>query len=220
MKRSYIGLAMGALVAVGAALSLPSCGHDQKLVSLAITPPASTFGAPDTALWTQYAATGIYMHPPAQKDVTSQATWKTDDGVVAMSTPGKFSPSGNSCGVSNISATLPEGTGGASNIVVAYATATVNDPTDPTCPGGGTEATLSVQISPSGTGTVTSLTYGINCPKVSCIAVVPVGASIALTATSATGDTFLSWTGCTTTQGNACTVTVPTGGAGVVATFQ
>ena len=40
MKRSYIGLALGALVAVGAALSLPSCGHDQKLVSLTVQPSA------------------------------------------------------------------------------------------------------------------------------------------------------------------------------------
>ena len=40
MKRSYIGLALGVLVAVGAALSLPSCGHDQKLVSLDGSSPA------------------------------------------------------------------------------------------------------------------------------------------------------------------------------------
>ena len=38
MKRSFIGLALGALVAVGAMLSLPSCGHDQKLVSLQVQP--------------------------------------------------------------------------------------------------------------------------------------------------------------------------------------
>jgi len=43
MKRSYIGMALGALVAVGAALSLPSCGHSQKLVSLTITPTTFTF---------------------------------------------------------------------------------------------------------------------------------------------------------------------------------
>ena len=46
MKRSYIGLALGALVAVGAVLSLPSCAHDQKVVSLTITPTTSTFASP------------------------------------------------------------------------------------------------------------------------------------------------------------------------------
>jgi hypothetical protein len=49
MKRSYIGLAMGALVAVGAALSLPSCGHNQKLVSITIQPQTFTFLTTDTA---------------------------------------------------------------------------------------------------------------------------------------------------------------------------
>jgi len=48
MKRSFIGLALGALVAVGVVLSLPSCGHDQKLVSLAVQPasPGFTFPVP------------------------------------------------------------------------------------------------------------------------------------------------------------------------------
>jgi hypothetical protein len=43
MKRSCIGLALGALVAVGAALSLPSCGFDKKLVGLTISPTNSSF---------------------------------------------------------------------------------------------------------------------------------------------------------------------------------
>ncbi len=33
-KRSYIGLALGALVVVGPVLSLPSCGNDKKLVNI------------------------------------------------------------------------------------------------------------------------------------------------------------------------------------------
>jgi hypothetical protein len=36
MKRSYIGLALGVLVVLGAALSLPSCGHSQELVSIQV----------------------------------------------------------------------------------------------------------------------------------------------------------------------------------------
>ncbi|MBZ5663374.1 MAG: hypothetical protein LAO30_02110 [Acidobacteriia bacterium] len=220
MKRSYIGLALCALVAVGAVLSLPSCGHDQKLVSLQIQPVSFTFGAPDPTLTEQFTAIGTYIHPPATKDITSQATWKIDDGMVTMTTPGLMSPAGNLCGGGNISASAPEGTGGASNIVIGYATVTVNDPADPNCPGGGTQATLSVQISPSGTGTVTSLTGGINCPSVSCIAVFPVGASVGLTAQPISPHSFLSWAGCTTSSQNSCTVTIPTGGANVVATFQ
>jgi hypothetical protein len=221
MKRSYIGLALGVLVAVGAALSLPSCGHDQKLVSLEVQPGTFTFLEPYPTTGTeQYTAIGTYIHPPATMDVTNQATWKIDDGVVTMSAPGLFTPAAGYCGGGNISASVPEGTGGASNVIVAYATVTVDNPEVATCPGGNTEATVSVQITPNGSGTVTSLTYGINCPSVTCIAVVPVGASVALTATPASGYSFLNWTGCTTTSGNVCTVTIPVGGVGLVATFQ
>ena len=219
MKRSYIGLALGALVAVGAALSLPSCGHSQKLVGLTVQPSAGfIFSQAAAGATGQFTATASYIHPPATKDVTSQATWAVDDDVVGINA-GVVTTNGN-CGTANVSATMPEGTGGASNIVIGYSFVTVNNPAVATCPGGGTEGTLSVQISPPLTGTVTSLTYGINCPTVSCIAVVPVGASVALTATPATGETFLSWQGCTTSSTNSCTVTIPTGGAGVVATFQ
>ena len=46
MKWSYIGISFGALVLVGALLSLPSCGHDQKLVNLTIEPASFTFSEP------------------------------------------------------------------------------------------------------------------------------------------------------------------------------
>jgi hypothetical protein len=91
--------------------------------------------------------------------------------------------------------------------VIGYSTVTVNDPAVATCPGGGTQGTLSVQILPSASdGTVTSLTFGINCPSVACIAVVPVGTSVTLTATASSGHSFVSWQGCTPTSSNSCTV--------------
>lgn len=219
MKQQYIGLALGALVALGAVLSLPSCGHDQKLVSLQIQPATTTFLEDDPALTVQFSAIGTYIHPPATMDVTNTATWKIDDGVASMTRPGLFAPVAGFCGGGNISATVPEGTGGAGNIVIAYATVTVNDPTNPSCPGGGTQGTLGVQISPSGDGTVTSLTGGINCPG-NCIATYPVGSSVGLIAMPAQNHSFLSWTGCTSSNLNNCTVTIPTGGANVLATFQ
>jgi hypothetical protein len=221
MKRSSIVLALGALITIGTLVSLPGCGHSQKLVGITVSPSGFTFLVPDPTLQVQYTATGSYIHPPATKDITDQVTWKADFAqLVTFSGPGLVSPEGDHCGVANISATLPVGTGGASNVVIGYSTVTVNNPAVPACPGGGTQGTLSVQISPPGTGTVTSLTSGINCPAVSCIAVVPTGSSIALTATPTSGHTFLIWQGCTTSSTNTCTVTVPTGGAGVVASFQ
>ena len=219
MKWSYIGLALGALVVTGAVLSLSSCGHDQKLVSLQIQPATATFLEDDPTLTVQFSAIGSYIHPPATKDVTNQATWKIDDGVAAMTTPGLFAPVPGFCGGGNISASVPEGTGGSGNIVIAYATVTIDNPAVPTCPGGGTQATLGVQVSPIGDGTVTSLTGGISCPT-QCISTFPVGASVGLTATPTQNHSFFSWSGCTSFSGNTCTVTIPVGGASVAATFQ
>jgi hypothetical protein len=223
MKRSYIGLALGALVAVGAVLCLPSCGHDQKLVSLAIQPTTFTFLEPYPTGTEQYTAVGTYIHPPATMDVTNQATWKIDDGVVTLSAPGLFtpapppagSPPGTPppCGGGNISASVPEGTGGSSNILIAYATVTVDDPTRLICPGGGTVATLSVGV--IGQGTVMSLPAGINCPG-ACIASYDVNSSVLLTASGPP----VTWENCPQFSGNECSVTIPAGGAAVIATFQ
>jgi hypothetical protein len=214
MKRSYIALALGSLAAIGAALSLPSCGHDQKLVSLQVEPSSFTFLTP--AGTEQYSAIATYIHPPETKDVTSQATWAIDDGVVTFSAPGSVTPTAGYCGGGTISATMPEGTGGSQNVVIAYATVTVDNPSISTCPGGGTVATLSVGV--NGTGTVTSLPAGIDCPG-TCVASFDVGSSVLLTAS---GGSFTGWTNCTTGTGepsNECTVTIPAGGTAVIANF-
>ena len=129
MKRSSIGLALGALVTIGTLVSLPSCGHDQKLVSIAIQPANATFLDPDPALTVQYTAIATYIHPPATKDVTNQATWAVDDNIVTIKA-GLVSPANGDCGTGNISASL----GGASNIVIGYALVTVNNAAVPTCP--------------------------------------------------------------------------------------
>lgn len=227
MKRSFIGLAMGTLVAVGAALSLPSCGHDQKVVSLTITPATSTFlepgfTPPPANPTQQYTATATYIHPPATKDVTSQATWKIDNGVATLVSPGLFTATPPSagfstgpCGVADISASVPEGTGGSSNIVIAVATVTVNNPADTLCPGGGKLATLAVGV--VGGGTVTSLPSAISCTATggTCIATYSVGASVLLTASAAT----VVWGNCPGSSGNTCVVSIPAGGTAVSATF-
>jgi len=211
MKRSYIGLALGALVAAGAVLSLPSCGHDQKLVGITIQPATFTFLT--QAGTEQFTATGTYIHPPATKNVTSQATWKVDDGVVHMNA-GLVAPDPLlGCGGGTISASLPEGTGGAGNIVIGYATVTVDNPSDPLCPGGGKFATLNVGV--VGVGTVTSAPAGISCPG-TCSATYDVGASVLLTASSVN----VTWGNCPGASQNTCVVSIPAGGASVSATFK
>jgi hypothetical protein len=132
MERSYIGLALGALVTVGMLLGVSSCGHPQKLVGLQVTPPSVTFPLPYAGATAQFHAIGTYIHPPATKDVTTQASWRVDDSVVTV--VAGFVTTTGGCGSTNVTATMPEGTGGASNIVIASAFVTVKDPNNPNCP--------------------------------------------------------------------------------------
>ena len=224
MKRSSIGFALGALVAVGAALSLPSCGHDQKLVSLAVHPasPGFTFPVPNAGATGQYSAIATYIHPPATKDVTNQATWAVDDNVVSINA-GLVTTNG-SCGSADVSATMPEGTGGASNIVVGYSFVTVENTDDPHCPGGSTTSgELVVTPAGMGVGTVTSQPAGISCPGTTCGAEFATGDLVTLTAAPGANSSFGGWTGCTPLVSNAdqCSITVAGGGVtSVTATFN
>ncbi|HEY4841771.1 MAG TPA: hypothetical protein VIH78_07380 [Terriglobales bacterium] len=221
MKRGYIGIALCTLVAVGGALSLPSCGHSQKLVSLQVQPQTFTFleaylPPPAVNGTEQYTVIGTYIHPPATMDLTSQATWKVDDGVVTMSTPGLFTPAQGACGGGDISASVPEGTGGAGNVMFAFATVTVDNPASELCPGGGKLATLAVGV--VGTGSVVSLPAAINCSQTGgiCIATYDVGSSVLLTASAIP----VTWANCPGASGDTCVVSIPTGGAAVSASFN
>jgi hypothetical protein len=137
MKWSYIGLAFGALVAVGAVLSLPSCGNDKKLVGIAVQPPLATYGTPQAGL-VQFSAIGTYIHPPSTVDITTKVTWSTDIPELltlnVAGVAGAVAPSGGGCGIADLKATAREGTGGSGNIVIGSATLTVKDPTNPLCP--------------------------------------------------------------------------------------
>ena len=215
MKGKFVGLAMGAVLVLGAALSLPSCGHAQKLVSVAIQPQTFTFLTNVADQHEQLTALGTYIHPPAQKDVTAEANWTVDDGVVSVSA-GLITTPGNSCGGADITATVPEGTGGAGNIVAGYATITVDDPSNPLCPGGGKLANLSVAV--TGDGSVASVPPLISCPG-TCVATYDIGASVVLAATPL-GGTTVTWAGCSAQSGNDCTVTIAAGGSAVLATFK
>jgi len=199
-------------------LSLPSCGHDQKLVSLQVQPQTFTFLTnADTTATEQFTAIGTYIHPPATKDITSQVTWSVDfANVVTVSSTGVVSPVGPpGCGGVDLTATAPEGTGGSSNIVVAGATVTVDDPSNILCPGGGKLATLAVGV--VGPGSVTSTPPAISCSATGgeCVSTYDVGASVLLTASSST----VVWANCPGSSGATCVATVPAGGTAVSATF-
>jgi uncharacterized repeat protein (TIGR02543 family) len=225
MKRSYIGLALSALVMVGAVLSLPSCGNQKKLVSLQVQPGLATYPSPDSSS-VDFSAIGTFIHPPSTQNLTTTVTWSTDVPELLTlnvgGVAGAVAPSGAGCGIADIIATAKEGTGGSANIVIGRATVTVQDITNPLCPGGSaSQAVVTVTLNPpTGSGSVTSVPTGITCPGTACGALFTVGNTIALLATPASGHTFVGWTGACTTTANTCSILVPTGGTNATATFN
>jgi hypothetical protein len=83
-------------------------------------------------------------------------------------------------------------------------------------------ANLTLAKSDAVAGTVTSIPAGIDCGT-SCSggsAQFNVGSQVKLTASAAYGYYFLNWSGCTSTDGLQCTVTMPGGGASVISNFS
>src|SRR5580692_3843312 len=116
-----------------AATLLPSCGSNQHLLSISVTPAAIVFGATNPALFAQLTATGVYEHPPATKNLTSQVTWASSVTLVAQVTnAGRINPSTN-CGVSTVTASLTtnDPTG---NVVTGTMSVTVDGPAADNCP--------------------------------------------------------------------------------------
>jgi hypothetical protein len=99
--------------AIGCLAGLPSCGHDQELVGITITPSTETFGASNIPVIenrgasVQLIANGTYIHPPVTKDVTSQVTWSSNTpNMVTVSSAGLITATGEACGGTIITATI------------------------------------------------------------------------------------------------------------------
>ncbi len=214
MKWSGMKIASGGLVLLAVASMLIGCGFKRKLVTIEVEPPAATFGTPAIGAQIDFTALGHYIHPPDTHDITSQATWKTDVPQLVSVNAGVVSPLGG-CGVANISASVQQD----GNLVIGFATVTINDPTNPICPGGSTTQGV-VTVGLTGPGTVTSSPAGINCPTAACGAQFQVGTTIVLTATPDTSHSFTGWGSCPTVNGSTCSIPVVQGTTGVTATFN
>jgi hypothetical protein len=217
MKEVWRRCALGAALMLSATNFL-SCMHELKLVSITVHPAAFTFPTPDPNVQGVFTALGNYIHPPDTRDITDKVTWKTDVPQLIQINGGVVSPQpGNVCGIADVSASLQDN----GNLVIGYATVTVNDPTNPLCPGGSqTKGVLTVGLTGNGTGTVTSSPGGINCPTGACGAQFNVGDTIVLTATPNAGSAFGTWTGCGSTNGNTCSVLIATGSTPVSVSFD
>jgi len=230
MNRKWLNRWSGifSLVVAGVlALNLSSCGHDEQLVSISITPASETFGASDilvsedAGLNVQLRALGSYIHPPVTKDITNQVTWSSNSPNVAnVNSSGVLTAAGIDCGNTLISATVQTnsssgGVGSSGAIVTAYMTANVVCFT-------GTGMALAVNFAGAGSGTVTSAPLGLSCASTakSCRDSFPSGTDVTLTA--APDGTFGGWTGCdlVSRSGLTCTVRHLASDRGITATFN
>src|SRR6202044_2453284 len=107
-----------------------------------------------------FTAIGTYIHPPATKDITDQVTWKSDNPqVVQVSSTGVVSPNAG-CGLANISASFYD----SPNYVVSNSVPiTVNGPSADGCTPAGIQPTLTVTVTGTTSGNVTSSPAGISC---------------------------------------------------------
>jgi hypothetical protein len=113
MRRSLYRI-FGIAFAFCCLIGLPSCGHEQQLVSIAIQPTTETFGDAKTPVIdnrgdsVQLKALGSYIHPPVTKDITNQVVWtsNTPEMVTVDPKSGLITATGDACGGTIISATV------------------------------------------------------------------------------------------------------------------
>ena len=208
------------LLAAAILLSVSGCARETRLVQITIAPSSFTFLTRDTTLQVHFTALGRYIHPPETRDITSQVTWKADLPEMITVEGGVVSTTGNACGITGVTASSNKDTESSKDIVIGFASVTVNDPTSSVCPGGSaSKAVLTVTFAGTGSGSVTSTPAGITCPSGACAAQFDKGVPITLTPTAAAGSTFSGWSNCSSISGNSCNVTL-SGDATVVATFN
>lgn len=178
--------------------------HD--LVSITVIPNNTgcnaTSGCPQIITVTggtaQFLAIGNYNTAPLQADITTEVSWFSSAVQVAT-----INSSGLALGVSvgqtTITAIAKSNSGaditGTSNLTVQAS-------------GGGQVPTVTISEIGLGIGTVTSSPAGINCTSnVGCSATFPIGTTVTLTATPATGSTFGGWSNnCTVVSADSCSV--------------
>ncbi len=201
-------------------LTLQSCARSQQLVGITVSPSTFTFLSPDPTLSAGFSATGSYIHPAENKDITNIVTWTNNVPQLLNLNGGSASPAGTECGVAFISASYDIGTGPSGNLVSGSATVTIDNPLIASCPGGTAAPVLAVQIvNKTSTGdSVTSSPTGINCPATTCGAPFPTGSVVSLSAVPAAN--FISWGApCDGSSATTCDV-VLSASTTVTATFQ
>ena len=177
-------------------LVLTQCTGNRELFQIDLIPATQSLST--TGETVQYTAIGHFTHSPATQDITNEVTWQSSDtGVATISPSGLATATG--FGETTIVAFSLQGA--SHSRVTAQASIVVGAVSLPT---------LVVVAAGSGSGVVTSVPVGIDCGPSpgTCSAQFVLGTTVTLTATPNSGSTFGSWSGCDSTSGNACTVTM------------
>jgi hypothetical protein len=203
MSRKWFSI-LALIAAATVFLCFSSCGFNQHLVSIQISPPSGTFGAVDPTIYFNFQAMGTYIHPPTTKDITTLVTWRSDNPQVAqVSSAGVVSPNLN-CGVAQISASFQDGS---NDVVSNSSNITVDGPVSSGCTPAGPQPILTVSFAGIGTGTVTG---NVSCSTPgSCSDQFSSGSTVVMTASPTGASTFGGWSGCSSTSGtnaSVCTV--------------
>ena len=203
-------------------LLLPSCGHNQQLVSIGIQPTAETFGAvniplsQDAGANVQLRALGSYIHPPVTRDITNQVIWNSNTaGLATVNNTGVLTATGMACGNALISATVNKnssdgGITASGAVVIGYMTASV------VCFNG---PVITLDFAGKGSGTVSSSPVGLGCAT-NCSASFPTGTTVTLTAAAGAGSVFGGWAGCDTVSGTTCVINNLSNNITVTASFN
>jgi hypothetical protein len=206
MNRKWFSI-LALIAAATFFINLSSCGYNQHLLSIQVVPPGATFNSVGSSV--VFKAMGTYEHPPATKDITDIVTWSVDSQNLVTITNTSLVTAVSICGSGNLYASYYD----SPNQVTGSAFLTGGGAGTASC----NQAILTVDV--MGTGTVTDSTMVINCGAggTACSADYALGSTIGLTATP--GASLISWQGCSSTNGNTCTV-VLNFDTTVTATFQ
>jgi hypothetical protein len=132
---------LASIIVCLASLFLPSCGHEQQLVSITVQPTVENFGSTttpvsaDAGAKVQLKALGTYVHPPVTKDITNQVAWQSNTpDMVTVNSAGLITATGDACGNALIWASVTTNNSAPSNISSAGAVVTGNMTANVICP--------------------------------------------------------------------------------------
>ena len=206
MNRKWISSLFALITLATLFLGISSCGHNQHLTSIQVTPSGATFNSVGSSI--RFKALGSYDHPPETKDITGLVQWSVDSQNFVSITDTNLVTAISICGSGNLTASFYD----SPNYVSGSAFLTGGGSGTAAC----NQAVLTVNI--AGSGSVTDSTGVIKCPG-TCSANYALGSTIGLTATPGSGATQTNWTNCSSFTGNTCTV-VLNFDTTVTATFQ